>query len=144
MFPPLPSTLARYVRVAGANPAANNEVTDAVPSGKWWIPLSISIPLAQGATQTPQPILVIDDGANTLFESLGSSAAQAAGSTCQYTWAPGLNVSAQLGSGAGIHSLGPLPYPLLLPAGFRIRTVTLGIGANTDYGVPSYYVVELG
>ena len=144
MFPGLPSSLAVWKRVAGTNPAANTELTDTVPTGKFWALFSVSVSLVQGATQTPQPILIIDDGANTIFESLGSSAAQAASTTCQYTWAGLLPLSGQLGSGAGIHSTAPLLYPLLLQPGWRIRTSTLGIGANSDYGAPSYYVAELG
>jgi len=118
---------------------------DSPPAGKWWLLISVSVSLVQGITQTPQPILVVDDGANTIFELEGSSAAQAASTTCQYTWAAGIAlVTGQLGSGAGIHSMAPLAYPLLLLPGYRIRSTTLGIGANTDYGAPSYYVAELG
>jgi hypothetical protein len=138
---PLPSNLAVYKRVAGANPAAGSEVTDAVPAGKWWWLLSVSVTLVQGLTQTPQPTLIIDDGANVLFQAFGSTTAQNASTTVQYTWAPGL---ATTGGGAGTVSAGALPLELVIPAGFRIRTSTLGIGANSDYGVPSYYVVEIG
>jgi hypothetical protein len=33
---------------------------------------------------------------------------------------------------------------MLLSPGWRIRTVTLGIGANSDYGVPNLFVIEVG
>lgn len=144
MYPSLPSNLASWKRVAGADPAANVEISDTVPTGKWWMLFSISVSLVQGLTQTPQPILVIDDGANVIFEMIGSSAAQAVSTTCQYTWAPDAPLTGQLGSAAGIHSMAPLPNFLLLGPGFRIRTSTLGLGANSNYGVPSYYVAELG
>jgi len=129
-------------RVAGANPAAGAEISEAVPAGKHWRLVSVSVALAQGLTQTPQPILVIDDGANVVWEGFGSSAAQAASTTCQYTWAVGHALSGQVGTGTGVHSTGPLPEGLLLPAGWRVRTSTIGIGANSDYGVPSLLVVE--
>lgn len=129
-------------RVAGANPAANAEIVETVPAGKSWRLFSVSVALAQGITQTPQPILVIDDGTNVVFESFGSSAAQGASTTCQYTWAAGLALSGQVGVTTGVHSVAPLPEDLVLPAGYRIRTSTLGIGANSDYGVPSLFIVE--
>lgn len=141
MFPALPSNLVVYKRVAGADPAANAEVTDAVPTGKYWLLYSVTVSLVQGITQTPQPTLILDDGTNVLFQAFGSSSAQNASVTAQYTWAPGLTTT---GGGAGTVSTGALPYPMLLGPGFRIRTSTVGIGANTNYGVPSYYVAELG
>lgn len=135
------SNLYTYKRVAGADPAANVEISDAVPAGKVWQLLSVSVSLVQGAVQTPQPSLIIDDGTNVLFQGFGASSAQNAGVTCQYTWAPDLPLSA---AGALTIATAPLPSGLFLPPGFRIRTVTAGKGANTDYGVPSYFVVEYG
>jgi hypothetical protein len=141
---PLPSTVFVYKTFLGADPAANAEVTAAVPAGKWWWLLAVTVSLAQGATQTPQPILQIDDGTNLLFEGFGSSAAQAVSTTCRYTWAAGLPLSAQVGATTNVHSTAPLPGKLLLAAGSHIKTSTIGIGANSDYGVPNLYVIELG
>lgn len=129
-------------RVAGTDQAANTEITDTVPANETWRLISVTVALVQGATQTPQPILVIDDGTNTIYESFGSSAAQAVSTTCQYTWAEGLALSGQVGATTNVHSNAPLPKNLILSAGWRIKTNTLGKGANTDYGAPSYYVVK--
>jgi hypothetical protein len=142
--PPLPSTLVQYKRVAGSAPGAGLEAVLTVPAGKWWWPYSVYIVLVQGATQTPQPILFFDDGANAFLESIGSNAAQAVSTTCAYTWAPGMVPTGQVGSGAGVHSNAVIPDGMLLPAGYRIRTSTLGIGANSVYGAPVIYVAELG
>jgi hypothetical protein len=109
-----------------------------------WYLLSASVACVQGATQTPQPILVIDDGTNVVFESFGSSAAQAVSTTCRYTWAPGLSLSGQVGATTNVHSTAPLPEGLVLLPGWRISTNTIGKGANTDYGAASYLVCELG
>lgn len=141
---PLPSNIGVYKRVAGTDPGANTEVSDAVPAGKFWVLLAVYVQLVQGITQTPQPILQIDDGTNVLFESFGSSAAQAVSTTCSYTWAPDLPLTGQVGATTNVHSTGPIPEEFLLGPGFRIKTVTVGIGANSNYGVPSYYVCELG
>lgn len=129
--------------VSGADPAANAEVSIVVPAGKYWYPLAISVALVQGITQTPQPILVIDDGTTTFFEAFGSSAAQAVSTTCRYTWAPQLTLTGQVGATTNVHSTAPLPRDLVLGPGFRITTNTLGKGANSDYGVPVLYVVEI-
>lgn len=134
------------VQVNGGNPGAGAEIADqVVPAGKTWELVAVSVVLVQGLTQTPQPILQIDDGsADVIFESFGSSAAQAVSTTCRYCWAPNLPLTGQVGVTTGVHSNAPLPGSLLLPAGYRIRTVTLGIGANSDFGAPSFYVVEYG
>lgn len=140
----IPSTLSAIKRFAGTDPAANAEISETVPAGKTWSLLAVSVALVQGITQTPQPILIVDDGTNTILEIFGSSAAQAVSTTCRYTWAPGLTLSGQVGATTDVHSNAPLPRDLVLPPGYRIRTNTLGKGANTDYGTPSLYVVEFG
>jgi hypothetical protein len=63
-----------------------------------------------------------------------------AGTTTQHTWAPGLPA---VGSAASVANTGPLPEGLVLPPGYRIRTLTTGIGANTNYGAPVLMVAEV-
>lgn len=138
---PLPSNIGSIKRVAGTDQAANTEVTDAVPSGKWWVLLGVSVQLVQGVTQTPWPSLIIDDGTNVVFQSFSGTAAMSASTTTQHTWAPGL---ATFGAAASTANMGPLPAGLVLGAGWRIRTSTTGIGAASNYGIPSYFVCELG
>jgi len=138
------SVISELLQVNGTDPAANVEVSHTVPAGKQWELLAVSVVLDQGLTQTPQPILVIDDGTDVIFEMFGASAAQAASTTCRYNWAPNLPLSALIGSGANVHAVAPLPSGLVLSEGFRIRTSTLGIGANSNYGAPSLYVVQYG
>lgn len=144
MLPPLPSIVSVLKTHVGSNPAANTEVSVAVPSGKSWILYAVTVPLVQGATQTPQPILIIDDGTTVFFESFGATDAQPVSTTARYTWIPRGTLAALVGSGADMHAIAPLPEGLVLPAGFRVRTSTLGKGANTDYGAPALYVAELG
>ena len=130
------------VQKNGTNPAANTEFSETVPTGRAWRVYAVSVSLVQGATQTPQPILIIDDGTDVVFESFGSSAAQAVSTTCRYTWAPNLTLSGQVGATTNVHSTAPLPAGMVMLAGWKIRTSTLGIGANTDYAAPSLYVAE--
>ena len=139
----MPASLADVVALAGTNPAAGSEISETVAAGKGYELLSISISLVQGATQTPQPILVLKDSAGkVLYENFGSSAAQAVSTTCQYTWAPGLTLSGQVGSTTNVHSTAPLPAGFVLLPGYTITTNTLGIGANTDYAAPVLYVAR--
>jgi hypothetical protein len=136
------TSIGALVQLNGTNVAANTELSETVPAGKFWKLIAVSVALVQGITQTPQPILQLDDGTDVIFESFGSSAAQAASTTCRYTWAPGHTLTAQIGATTNVHSTAPLPADLVLGPGYRIKTVTLGIGANSDYGAPSLFVVE--
>lgn len=130
------------VQKNGTDVAANTEFSETVPAGKAWRLYAVSVALAQGATQTPQPILVIDDGTDVVFESFGSSAAMSASTTCRFTWAPGLTLSAQVGATTNVHSTAPLPSGLVLLPGYRIKSNTIGLGANSNYGAPSLWVAE--
>jgi len=130
--------------VVGTNPAANAELSTTVPAGEAWELVSYSVACVQGITQTPQPILRISNPAGAvIFESFGSSGAQAASTTCQYTWGAGLPLTAQVGATTNVHSTGGLPTGLVLEAGSIVASVTVGIGANTDFGAPQIYVRKL-
>lgn len=130
--------------LVGTDPAAGVEVSQTVPAGKTWELIAVSVQLVQGATDTPQPILVIDDGANVVYEMFGSTTAQAVSTTCRYNWASGVALSGLIGATTNVHSVAPLPEELLLPAGFRVRTSTVGLTATGNYGAPTLYFVQYG
>lgn len=138
------SSLRAVRAFVGTNPAANTEITETVPEGKQWELIAVSVSLVQGLTQTPQPILVIDDGANVIYEAFGSSNVQAVSTTTRYNWGLGLPLSAQTGSTTNVHATAPLAEGLVLNPGGRVKTNTLGIGANSDYGAPVLMIVEYG
>jgi hypothetical protein len=125
--------------VTGTNPAANAEISDTVPTGKLWRLLSWAVTLAQGATQTPTPNLVITDGTNEVVGFPLTSAAVSAATTTRLTAVPGVTLTA--GAGA-TRNYAPIPSGLLIPAGWKLTTVTTGIGANTDYGSAAIFVAE--
>lgn len=133
-------------RVASADPAAAAEVAFTVPAGSTLRLLVVSVVLVQGLTQTPIPTLVVDDGVNTVLQLPGSSDATGlpASSTARYTWGVSLPLTARVGATPNIFATSPLPSGLVLPAGWRVRTVTLGSGANTDYGVASLLADDYG
>lgn len=133
-------------RLAAADPAAAAEVGYVVPAGSRIRLLVVTVQLVQGLTQTPQPTLVIDDGSNIVYQAPGSSdaAGQPASTTARYTWAVGLSLTARVGATPNIFAYSPLPSGLMLPEGWRIRTLTIGSGANTDYGVASLLADDYG
>jgi hypothetical protein len=134
------SPRAKEQVVLGTDVAANTEISETVTAGETWELVSVSVSLAQAATQTPLPILIVDDGTSVIFEMFGSTTVQAVNTTTQYTWFPGAPLTGQVGATTNVHSTGPLPPGLVLKAGSRIRTSTIGIGANSNYGVPSITV----
>lgn len=138
---PVTSALVTPKYVTGTNPAANTEISETVPVGKYWQLLAVAFTMAQGATQTPLPSLLIDDGTTLIYQAPCASSAQNASVTARYFVAPGLT----LGAGGANTVIGsPLPSGLVLPPGSRIRTSTAGIGANSDYGAPLIHVIEYG
>lgn len=138
------SSLNAVKAFVGTDPAANTEIVETVPAGKQWLLVAVTVQLVQGLTQQPQPILVIDDGVNVIYEAFGSSNVQAVSTTTRYNWAIGLPLSAQTGATTNVHATAPLPEGLVLNTGARVQTNTLGKGANSDYGAPVLYVVEYG
>jgi hypothetical protein len=130
------------VTVVGSDPAANTEFSQTVPAGELWLLLSVSVALVQGATQTPQPVLTITDGTNTIYQSYGATGAQAVSTTCQYNWAVGLTLAALVGATTGVKAVAPLPADLLLEAGSVIASSTVGKGANSNYGAPVFRVLK--
>lgn len=134
---------ATIKRVVSADPAANAEFSLTVPAAKAWNLISVSAVLVQGITNTPQPLLQIQDAsANVLFESLGSTTAQGVSTSCRYTWANSLLLSGQIGATVDVHATGSLPENLILPAGYVITSKTLGLAATADWGIASALVVE--
>jgi hypothetical protein len=138
----IPAGFASELANVAADPAAGGEFQAVVPADTFWEVLAVTVQLVQGITQTPQPILVVDDGANELWSAFGSSGAQASSTTARYTWAAGGPApGALVGSTPAIRANSHLPRDLTLKPGWRIGSSTPGIGANSDYGVARLVVV---
>lgn len=132
---------AAITRVVTADPAANAEISYTLLK-----PLHLkaaTLQIVQGITDTPQVILSITNASDVeVYRSFGASAAQAVSTTANYTWASGLALSGLVGTTPNIYAQAPLPEDLVLPAGYKIKTITLGKGAATDLGVLSLFGVE--
>lgn len=136
------TTFAPTTSVTGADPAANAEFSITVPAGERWLLKAVTVAMVQGITDTPWPNLVIDDGTNVLFSAPAGTAAQAVSTTCQHSWFPGAISNIQ-GATTNVKAVGPIPENLVLEAGYRIRSLTTGLGSNSNYGVPRATVVKL-
>jgi hypothetical protein len=103
--------------------------------------LSAHLTIVQGATQTPLPNLQIALADGTVIGLYpGASAATTAGVTSTFDWYPG----AALTAGAGATSnRAPIPEGLAVKGGWTIKTVTTGIGANTDLSALTLHVIAL-
>jgi hypothetical protein len=132
---------AKYL---GTNPAAGVEISETVPAGASWGLLAATFTNVQAGVGTPQPMLIIDDGTDVLFETLAASAAQAISTTCRYNFAPGLAISAIIGATTNCHAFAPLPAGLVLDEGWRIRTSTIGMSANSDFSAIALTIVNYG
>jgi hypothetical protein len=129
--------------VEGADAAANAEAgTITVPAGERWLVLSVSVSLAQGATQTPWPRLVVTQG-NFVYQAQSGAAAQGASTTARHSWAPNGPTVGPTGATTVVSCQGNLPVGLILEAGATLATATVGLGANSDYGKLGALVVKL-
>lgn len=125
--------------VVSSNPAANTEASISV-TGEWLI-LSAHLTVAQGATQTPLPSLVITDAdSNVVGSYAGASAATSAATTSTFDWYPGAPTTA--GAGATFNRSN-IPEGLVVKSGWTVSTSTAGKGANTDLSALALHIIRL-
>jgi len=124
-----------------ANPAAAAEVVGStVPADAIWRPHSMTVELAQGATQTPRPALRIILVDTTQPLDIPMSADLAASTTLDLTWARGLNDTINNVTGGTMTQA--VPEILLVEGALFGSTLTQGIGAATDYTAAQILVEE--
>lgn len=125
--------------VAGTDPAAGQEVSDAVPSNTRWRLISANFALVTSATVANRfPTVVLDDGATTLWRA-GTNVAQTASLTATYS----AGSAGTFGTvGTNLYEIALPTPPVVLTGGFRIRTSTIAIDTGDNYGPPQYLVEE--
>jgi hypothetical protein len=126
-------------RVTGTDPAANTEISETVPTGARWRPLSMRFPFVTDANVANREVAVTFDDGTTVYYEAHSGVNQAASLTRQYTAAL-TNLRGAAATGTGI--LIALP-DIQLAAGHRIRTATTNRQATDNYGAPELLVEEL-
>jgi len=136
----------RIYNIAQTNPAQGAEVVLTVPTNARWRFLGGEITLtASSAAGTRQPGFAIDDGtvANYLWRSLMDITGVGANGVSRFGIVlQGATTSFQttLASNAG----GTYFYlpPVILPAGYRLRTATNSLGTGDQYSALNFLVEE--
>ncbi len=124
--------------IAGTDPAANTEISEAVPTNARWRLLGLDAALVTSAfVANREVVLTIDDGATVVAE-VAAGVAQAASVTRRYSFARGVP---RLAPAASTVISAPAP-DIVLGAGFRIRTVTANLDAGDNFGAPQLLVEE--
>jgi|GEM_PF-1422374 len=128
----------RLRSIVGTDPAAGVEILETVPAGVRWELLAVWFQLVTDATVASRaPVLIIDDGVNTIVQARDSTA-QTATRTDQYTAGPGMSAPTP----GGFQHYIPIPIGLVLQSSYRVRTSTFAFQAGDDYGAPTLYVRE--
>ncbi len=124
--------------IAGTNPAAGAEASEAVPTDARWRLSTLRVQLVTSAAVAARRVhLLVDDGATVLLD-LAAADTQAASLTRNYNVAAdGFARAAQTNE---IYL--PIPPGLVLPQAYRIRTSTENLQAGDDFGAPQLAVEE--
>lgn len=144
-FPGNPSkelwdTPGQILSITGATPAAGAEISESMTANRRRMLLSFRFGLLTSATVANRFVgIFIDDGVNELF-AIHSSTAETATQNLDYVAAP----SSPFFADTNARFIIPLPSPVWLRAGHRIRTATVGLQAGDQYSAPQYLVLEWG
>lgn len=124
--------------VLGGAPAAGADISDTVPAGARWRLQSALFALTTDAVAgTRSPVMQIFDGTNTIAE-YGSVTTQGPSHAWRWTFSPsGSPVVA-----ANSVSVGVAIAPLVLLAGWSIKTSTVALDVGDQYAAARYLVEE--
>jgi hypothetical protein len=123
---------------AGTDPGAGVEISEVVPAGARWRPVSASFVLVTSAVVANRfPIVTLDDGVNT-YAASSVAAAITASTTARIS----AGAYGTANSATPLGNVLPLPPDVLMPAGHRIRTATTGLDVGDNYGPPQLLVEE--
>lgn len=118
----------------GTDPAAGAEWSQTVPAGESWQLTSIRFSLVTSAVVANRiPSIVFDNGV-TVVGRYATAASQAASLTTTYTGSVDTPSSALLGTEVVI----AIPR-MILPSGYRIRSLTTAIDVADDYSAPVFF-----
>lgn len=136
-------TAYRLRNVAGTQPAAGAEISEAVPAGVRWEILSIKYVLtcaAVAATRFSQ--LLLDDGTANVFAQMSQVTGLTTGQVGTFTWAQGLANQLVVVAAGTPNITAPFPTHLRMGPGFRWRTLTAAIQGADQYSAIQYLVRE--
>jgi hypothetical protein len=125
--------------VAGTTPGAGVDITETVPSGARWGPISFQALLVTSVTVASRtPILRVDDGVN-IFGNVPVGVLIAASTTINNSWAQGVNRFTEIQANT---EAAPMPTNIILLAASRIRTATVNLQAGDQWSQVQYLVQE--
>lgn len=120
------------------DPAAGAEISLTIPGRSAWDIYAVFFSMVTDANVASRfANVTLDDGQN-VFARVVSPLLQGASSTRSYTYYRGADVSTV--SAEGIRA--PLPEPLRMLPGWRIRTETQNLRAGDNYGAMTLYAQE--
>lgn len=124
--------------IVGTDPAANVQISETVPTNARWKLLALYATLVTDATAANRRVFYqFDDGVSEFYQTAAASD-QVASLTRRH-------ILGAAGHGHDVFSttyLHPLPIPLLLREGYRIRTATTGMQAGDNWSAPVMLVEE--
>lgn len=142
----LDSLNGRVYNVAPASPGAGAEISITVPSTARWRVYALQFTLVTSTVANNRTHhLTIDDGttANKIFQSLGETPATVASDTDQFLYLPWYGTALETAYDANDFIRLPLPNPLILVGGARIKTVSTTLDAADQYTINQLWVEEL-
>lgn len=124
--------------VATSDPAANAEISYTVPAGQILFLQGARVSLVTDANAANRTVaMTIDDG-TTVVQRFSSPSLHTASLTWGYTFSAGATNAAVL----GLEVVVGMGSNLLLPSGYRIKTVTTNLQVGDNYGVMTLYGIK--
>jgi hypothetical protein len=124
--------------LSGTTPGAGQEISEVVPSGALWRLLALRFTYASSAAGAPRGVCVFYDDGATFYGTTQPQQLQAVSTAIAYSLGAGYHLFA--GAATVINLPGLIDH--YLPAGFRIRTTTLGLDPGDQYSAIAYLVEE--
>lgn len=124
--------------VASSDPAANTEISYTVPAGQILFLQGARVSLVTDANAANRTVaMTIDDG-TTVVQRFASPSLHTASLTWGYTFTAGAVNAAVL----GLEVVVGIGTNLLLPSGYRIKTVTTNIQTGDNFGAMTLYGIK--
>lgn len=129
-----------YIRsIEGTNPAANTNISEAVPTNAIWELLAVHMQFVADANAANRTIVLkITDGTNLLFAH-GCDIAITAGQTRNLTWAR--NTAPAQSAFRATYWVGTLG-DFILGGGYKIETAVENFQAGDNFGAPQLWIIE--
>lgn len=124
--------------ITGTNPAADTEISEAVPTGALWRLLMFSATLVADANAANRAVSLRFSDGTTEFIILTNDENQLANETRAYHWFVGSRTTASIGGVVNSE----IPRKLLLPAGFTIDTFTVSRQVGDNWSAPQFLIEE--